>query len=224
MDSPCRRRRGGVTAAPIWWDGRVHCHAYQQSSPEFTLAEFANSTLTLFESILRLKRLPRTGWLLAGVALPESVADHTFGTALMACLVGELVNAGLDDVDIGRPIDLGRVARMALIHDLAESLVTDLPRQATDIIGRDTKHAAEYDAIREMLTGVTGGDYFESLWIEYENGTTPEARLVQDADKLDMVLQAQHYASAGNMNLAEFWRDHSWNYSVSRVLFDKLRA
>jgi putative hydrolases of HD superfamily len=112
---------------------------------------------------------------------------------------------------------------MALVHDLAESLMTDLPRQTTEIIGRDAKHAAEYNAIRGLLTGVTGIDFFESLWLEYESGRTPEARLVQDADKLEMVLQARHYLSTGNTNLAEFWRNHSWNYSLSRVLFDHLR-
>ena len=187
------------------------------------MATSTEQTIALLKYVLRLKRLPRTGWLLAGIALPESVADHSFGTAFLACVLGELVNSAEEDVPGGQPVDLGRVARMALVHDLAESIVTDLPRQAAEVIGREAKHAAERAALEIIFDGDTDTDCFASLFQEYEQGVTAEAQLVRDADKLDMVMQAQEYASRGNTSLDEFWQGHNWNFVQTRQLFDHLR-
>lgn len=193
------------------------------------MEEPANQTIALFERILRLKRLPRTGWLLAGVALPESVAEHSFGTALFSCFLAELVNAEAESSEFGgraneTRIDVGRAVRIALVHDLAESMVTDLPREATSIYGRGAKHDAEFAAMTEILDGAPGGNDYLALWREYEGAASPEARLVRDADKLEMVMQARDYAAAGNRRLSEFWQDHSWNYSVSQHLFERLSS
>jgi len=38
-----------------------------------------------------LKNLPRTGWLLRGIKNPESVADHSYRTALLSMLLGDLL-------------------------------------------------------------------------------------------------------------------------------------
>lgn len=191
--------------------------------------EPANQTIALFERILRLKRLPRTGWLLAGISLPESVAEHSFGTALFTCFLAELVNAEAENPELdgrggGARIDVGRAVRIALIHDLAESLVTDLPRQATEIYGRATKHEAEFAAMSQILQDTVAGEDYLGLWQEYKAAMSAEARLVRDADRLEMVMQAKEYAAAGNRRLSEFWQDHSWNYSVSQHLFERLSS
>lgn len=160
--------------------------------------------------------------MLAGVPLPESVAEHAYGTAMFACFLAESVNAQHEHSEGCTLLDVGKVARIALVHDLAESMVTDLPRESTSILGQEAKHAAELDALRTMLVGVTVGDRYLSLWQEYESAGSPEARLVRDADKLEMVAQAQHYASAGNTNLGEFSRGHEWYYPQSHALFEHL--
>lgn len=49
------------------------------------------------------------------------------------------------------------------------------------------------------------GDEMFSLWKEYEEGKTPEAILVKDIDKFDMVLQADHYEVDQNLNLEQFF-------------------
>lgn len=188
------------------------------------MAAFADEIITLFEYVFRLKRLPRTGWLLAGVPDPESVAEHSFGTALLACFLGELVNAGFEDRPLDLPVDISRATRIGLVHDLAESLVTDLPREATDLFGRDVKHAAEGEAMAKILSGVVGGEKYMSLWLEYEEGRTLESQLARDADKLDMVMQARTYAIAGQAGLDEFWMGHRWNFTVSRTLFERLAS
>ena len=144
----------------------------------------------------QLKRLPRIGWALRGVEQPESVADHTYGVAFIAML--------LADLDPGA-VDRERVLRMALVHDLAESLVTDLPATLARFLAPDTKHAVERAALAEIVAALPAPEEYVTLWEEYESGETPEARLVHDADKLEVVVQAFVYEQRGQRNLDEFW-------------------
>ena len=53
---------------------------------------------------------------------------------------------------------------------------------------------------------------------------TPEARVVKDADKLEMVHQALRYEATGVQTLDEFWSGHDWHYATSAQLFDALRS
>lgn len=182
--------------------------------------------LGFYEKVLRLKRLPRTGWLFVGVAQPESVAEHSFGTALLACLLAEQVNnEAMAEKTTGHSqtqLDIGRVAMIALVHDLAESIVTDLPRETTDLIGSDVKHDAEASAVERLLAEVEGGNTYIDLWREYVQRSTDEAKLVCDADKLEMVFQAREYELSGNKRLEEFWHGYRWFFGTSENLFEWL--
>ena len=63
-----------------------------------------------------LKRQKRTGWVLRGVPLPESVADHSYRMAMLAMICSV------------PGVDSGRAVQIALVHDLAEAHVTLQPR------------------------------------------------------------------------------------------------
>jgi len=132
----------------------------------------------------KLKRLLRTGWVKAGVPHPESVADHSYRTALIAMLFADL--GGLDG---------GKMIRMALLHDLAEAEVGDLTptqKEANPIWKLNEKKAVEH------LTGFLPPDLamrYESIIEEYNKDASEEAHLVHSADKLEMLLQAVEYVS-----------------------------
>ncbi len=142
-----------------------------------------------------MKNLPRAGWRLAGIKDCESVADHAFRVALLALVLGDLVEG----------VDREKLLRMALLHELPESIVTDLPLRAVMLLGRDTKHRAERDAWSLMLPPGQIRQEWRALWDEFEAGQTPEARLVKAADKLEMLLQAYEYERVGYRNLDDFW-------------------
>ena len=179
----------------------------------------------LLDQVNHLKQLPRMGWLLANVSNPESVADHTAAAAILALFLAETVNGALAENGLDAPLDVSKVVRLALLHDLAESELTDLPKRASQLVGADVKHRAETKAMGQILAGLPDGDGYLALWSEYDAGETPEARLVKDADKLEMVHQAQAYARRGHQNLDEFSHGHTWNYLTSRTLFiDLIRA
>jgi len=143
-----------------------------------------------------LKRLPRTGWLLRGVSNPESIADHSYRVALITLfLAEELRNKGVE-------IDVERALKIALLHDIGEARITDIPKTAGYYID---KGKAEKKAVMELLlTSPRPREYFK-LWREYEEELSPEGRLVKFADRLEMLIQALEYERAGFKNLGEFW-------------------
>jgi putative hydrolase of HD superfamily len=141
---------------------------------------------------LRLKDVPRAGWLRIGVRAPESVAAHSWGVAFLALV---LCPAGLDR---------GRALAIALAHDLAEVRVGDITPH--DGVPKAEKHRREAEALRAMLAPVPNGDELAALWAEYAAGATREARFVRACDKLDLALQSRHYAEAQGIDTGELLR------------------
>jgi putative hydrolases of HD superfamily len=179
--------------------------------------------LAMLQSANALKRLPRSGWLFAGVAQPESVADHCWATTLLAMMLAASVNCDPTAHGLSAPLDIGRVAQIGVVHDLAESVVTDLPRRATELLGKRVKHDAEARALAQLTADLPALDFL-ILWQEYSERSTPEGRLVYDADKLEMMQQALAYERAGNQNLGEFWQEYEWHYQVSEEMYAALVA
>jgi len=182
----------------------------------------STSLLTLFRQANHLKSLPRTGWLFAGVAQPESLADHTCLVGIYALFLAEAVNGDLAAQGLDYPLDVGRVVSLALIHDLAESVLTDLPKRSVERLGVEAKHAAEERIVTDLLADLPGGARYVDLWREYDAGSTPEARLVKDVDKLEMVMQSFCYTERGHTNLREFRTGHTWYYPINQTLFEQL--
>jgi hypothetical protein len=84
---------------------------------ERAMPEPATALLPLYMRLATLKLLPRTGWLQRGIAQPESVAEHTFGVATLALLIGEHYPA----LDRGQMLALYRtMCRIRAFEDAAE--------------------------------------------------------------------------------------------------------
>ncbi len=169
-----------------------------------------------------LKQLPRAGWLFAGVRQPESIADHSYATIWTALLLAETINQDWQNQGLTAPLDLDQVVRLALVHDLAESVLTDLPKRSTDLLGKPIKHRAEADAIQTLLQALPNGTTYIACWQEYTDDLTPESHLAHDADKLEMVQQALRYEAIGHRNLQAFWEGHRWYYPASETLWQEL--
>lgn len=187
-------------------------------NPAGAMQERLSAIATMLDYANDLKRLPRTGWLLAGVTSAESIAEHTFATTLLTLQLAQAINADPVAQGIATPLNVDRALRIALVHDLAESVVTDLPKRTSQTLGEAVKQGAEAEAWQwiESTPELTGT--LQEYWAEYAAGLTAEARVVKDADKLEMLHQALRYASSGNGNLAEFWAQTAWAYPVSREL------
>ena len=157
---------------------------------------------TLIE-LQRLKGLGRTGWMLRGIAAgAESVADHSYGVAVAAMLLGDEVIAR------GVHVNMERVLRTALLHDWAETRVGDLPRTATAYFGAETRKGAESAAFKEIvgeLETSAVAEKYSALHEDYEERESLEARLVKAADVIDLLVQTLSFERAGVRGLDEFW-------------------
>jgi putative hydrolase of HD superfamily len=180
--------------------------------------------IDLLLETMTLKRMPRTGWLMRGVPHVESVADHSFGVAFLSLLLCDAIQAS------GNPpqaLDREKILIMALLHDLAEVRLTDLPASAAKLIPSEVKNRAEATAITDLLSPLDAGNRFAALWSEFEDHASPEGRLVRDADKLEMMAQCLRYEQAGSRGLAEYWAvmdRRQWHYPLCEKLYLALRA
>jgi putative hydrolase of HD superfamily len=163
----------------------------------------------LLADVQRLKNVPRTGWLLRGVRDVESVADHSFGVAWIAMTLADLAR------ERGVKVEVERVLRLALLHDLTESQTGDLPHTVKRYFESGTLQAAEKRISTEIFAGLgpIGAEYL-ALWREYEERKTIEARLVKAADKIDLLLQAREYERGGVRSLDEFWSNSETDFSA----------
>ena len=175
--------------------------------------------LDLIQTANRLKVTPRTGWAVRGIADFESVADHSHGVAFMALLLVDLVE---------EPIDRAKALTMAILHDLPESVTGDLSLGGSRPLPQGAKAEMEQRAMDELLPGQDFGPRWRTLWDEFEAQSSPEARLVRDADRLDLLTQALTYErTTGTVMLDEFWKFapvESFHFEVSRELVEGLRA
>lgn len=170
-----------------------------------------------------LKWIVRSGWRMRGVPDPESVAEHSYGVAFVALAMADAMR---DDAG-SAGLDLGRVLSIALLHDLTEARLTDLPASAVRLLGVDAKREAEAAALQTLLEPLPSRERFGGLWFEFEDASSPEGRLVRDADKVEMMVQCLRYEQAGSRGLEEFWLamdGHPWHYSLSAQLYAQLRA
>ena len=108
---------------------------------------------------------------------PESVAEHCWRHALMAMLLG----AQMPDVDINK------VIRMCLIHDLGEAFTGDIP--AFEKTSYDSKN--EQNAVRSWISTLPTyqSQEFTALFDEMEKLESREAKLYKALDKLEALIQ-----------------------------------
>jgi len=171
--------------------------------------------LDLLLELQTLDRVPRSGYLLRGVPEPESVTEHSWHVVFLVWTLAGRVEG----------VDAARAVEIALVHDLAELRVGDLPQVASGYFAEGAKQAAEAAALEEILAPLPGRA--RELYAEYRAGESAEARLVKACDKLQLMLKVAVYERWGAGGLAEFW-DNPANFPdggfpAVRELFDELR-
>lgn len=130
----------------------------------------------------KLKFEMRHSWLSNG--RQESVAEHTWRVGLMAVLIEPYIEVKLD---------MAKLLKMIMIHDLVEAEAKDVPAFDTlfDTERKEQKQLAEQTAmenIKAMLEEEPGKE-LQELWLEFEAKKTFEAKVANALDKLEAQLQ-----------------------------------
>ena len=161
----------------------------------------------------RLKRYPRTGWIVSGVNLAEieTVGAHSFRTALIALILTMMEKELSED-----EIDIKKVLEIALLHDFSEAVLQDIDRRVISYFGEEFKRLkkqAEKRAVAEIIS--TMGDcvgikrLFSEVIEDYMLGKSKESKIVEVADRLEVLVQAFEYEQHGYPKklFEDFWNN-----------------
>lgn len=185
-------------------------------------------------NIGKLKGKDRRGWQIHKIKNPESTAEHIFHLAVLVWVLGKK-----------KRLNLEKTIKLALVHDLCELYSPDLTSYDAagikekgritikDILKNKPKPARPTTAQRKKMEKIKKEledkalkkltanlplylrKEINNLWLEYENGLTPEGRFVKQADRVLNLLQG-----------LEYWKKHGkiqhklWVRRAKEVLDD----
>lgn len=150
--------------------------------------------LEIYFQINFLKHLYRQGWLRhIDEGKCESVADHIFGTAILAILINDYYRLKLD---------LHKIVMMVLFHEMGEVYTGDIT--PLDDISKKEKHKLEKNSILKLFKGFPDAQSYIEVWEEFEEQKTKEAKFVLQVEKLEMAAQKKVYEALYEKDMSEF--------------------
>jgi putative hydrolases of HD superfamily len=174
-------------------------------------AKDLNGVLTFLRAAERLKTVTRSGWTSEGQR--ESVAEHTWRLCLMAMLL----------YSDAPGIDLARLLKMCLIHDLGEAISGDVPAPAQKAgVAKAAQERTDLLQLTAPLPSPLHNEIIE-LWDEYEAARSPEAKLAKGLDKLETIIQHNQGKNPADFDYA-FNLEYGQRYTAADPLMAALRA
>jgi len=167
--------------------------------------------LKFFKNSEQLKDTTRSAYTSKG--RHESSAEHSWRLCLMAVVLEKEFQG----------IDIGKLLKLCIIHDLSEAINGDIPAvdQTIDI----NKGVAERMDLEELTRPLSSElqKRILSLWDEYENAKSPEAKLAKALDKLETLLQHTQGRNPGNIDY-QFNMNYGKQYTDYDPVTRQLRA
>ena len=144
-----------------------------------------------------------------------NLTDHHFRVAWIALIIAAREGQG----------DTGKILKMALVHDIPESRTGDV-----DYIARQYTERNEAQGLEDMLEGTSIHDEFVAIWNEYEKRECIEAKIVKDADNLDVDFELREQAVGGH-TLEQTWVHNRSHVGATKLftetakqMFDEIKA
>jgi putative hydrolase of HD superfamily len=142
-----------------------------------------------FFEVSMLRRTPRTGYQFLGSG-SENVAEHSFGAAVIGYALARMAGA-----------DPARTALLCLFHDIHEARTGDFNYVNKLYNTQDSRRA-----LSDGLKGTGLSKDILALHDELETADSLEARLAQDADQIDLMVNLKEAKDLGNQ-YAKKWLD-----------------
>ena len=168
--------RDGEARSPQW---DCHCTALSLPVTLFSMIDDRlHRQLGFIMEIDRLKGILRQT-LLTGSRRQENDAEHSWHMAMMAVLLSEYAN---------EPVDVLRVVKMILVHDIVEIDAGDTYcYDAAAAVGKADRERKAADRIFNLLPSDQAAE-MRGLWDEFETRSTPESRFANALDRLQPVM------------------------------------
>ncbi|MEA4904257.1 MAG: HD domain-containing protein [Petrimonas sp.] len=135
----------------------------------------------------------------------ENDAEHSWHLAMMALVLAEHSN---------RPVDILKVVKMVLIHDIVEIDAGDT--FLYDTLKNHTNTREELAAAKRIfgLLPEKQAEEFVEIWKEFEDGITDEAKFAKSMDRFEPLLQ-------NTSNNGGTWTEFNVDY---QKVYDKKKA
>lgn len=144
----------------------------------------------LFE-IGSLRNVPRA-WQQVLTGRVQNISEHVFRTTMIAWMIA-----------VAEKADVAKVIRMCLIHDIGESRAGDIAFMHREYVTRHEELAEEH-IFQETTLEKESRELFE----EYNKRESLEAKIVKDADNLDVDLELKELAKIGDTSAIGMQKDH----------------
>lgn len=144
---------------------------------------------------------------------PESTAEHSWRLCLMALAFEDQLPG----------VDMLRLLKLCILHDLGEAIHGDIPAVAQ--VDREAKGLQERQDMLQLTAPLDPGLRAQllSLWEEYDAVGSPEAALVKAFDKLETVLQHNQGSNPPGFDYG-FNLDYGRQYTAAHPLTALIRA
>ncbi|NOI80795.1 HD domain-containing protein [Vibrio tubiashii] len=122
----------------------------------------------------------------------ENSAEHSWHVALMAILMEEHAN---------EPVDIARVVKMLLLHDVVEIDAGDT--FVYDVAATAEQEQKELDAAHRLfgMLPEEQGQSLLQLWLEFESAQSADAKFAKALDRIIPMLLNYH-------NQGQSWQEH----------------
>ncbi|MCA9400664.1 MAG: HD domain-containing protein [Candidatus Omnitrophica bacterium] len=155
----------------------------------------AVSALNFFGEAGLLKFIKRSGWWVAGIKDPETVAEHSFRCAIIGYYLAHQ-----------EKVDPYKVLVMTLFNDIHEARINDLHKMGHHYIDfRIAEKKVFEDQMKDVDSSVAKD--LSALRQEYEDQKTNESVIARDADMLECLVQAKEYLDNGHPKAKKFFRE-----------------
>jgi putative hydrolase of HD superfamily len=135
-----------------------------------------------------LSKTPRSGFHFLGTG-EQSVAEH----------INRVSFIGYSLAMMNGEVDILKVLKMCLFHDLTETRISDLNHIHQKYVERK-----EHNAIKDITDSVPFGDDMFAILQEYEKRTSKEAILAKDADNIEWIISLKEELDTGNIRAGKW--------------------
>lgn len=172
----------------------------------------ANRDLEFLYEVGSLRNIPRA-WIQHLATECASTLEHTIRVVFLAILIARKEKVRNEE----------KVIKMALVHDIVEARTADLA-----YVHKVYTHSDEARAARDLFHGTVFSD-LEEILKEYEKRSSIEAKIVKDADNLDIDLELRELMERGNQvavkkqKLRKLVRNKKLYTKTAKKLWDEIQ-
>jgi len=120
----------------------------------------------------------------------ENILEHTLRVVWLALILARKEKVTNEE----------KIIKMALIHDVEETRTTDLSYIQKVYVKADDERAA-----KDLFEGTSLTDFYQNAFKEYKERQSPEAKIVKDADNLEVDIELKELEERGSL-LSKKWQ------------------